>query len=298
MVDSRRELGEDQPITRFAQALHLSGFASGDVVLNGFSAAYPGFAAMAQAALEDMGCRAFSALELLADDSLVATHFVGSPDRFFTLCQAGYHGVMTHGLLAGGAVFPVIHQAAAQHDITLADLMADETFGPYAIRLGPQASYAILDGVEGGIFRPGSEHELEAGLVGEVVLLWPDGGEHRTGILSALEQVPHKQRAPGLQGWMGLVEHQALIDQRTMLENGSIAALLAAHDELLGARLVLGPGDPAAITLQVETEAGPWIEADLAEAFQARTGLAAIIERVTPGTLPNTGRSFIRRAAA
>jgi hypothetical protein len=71
---------------------------------------------------------------MLADESLVATCFVGSPDRLFALCQAGYAPVLTHALVGGGAVFPIVHTIVGQFGIALCDMMTDPVFGPYATR--------------------------------------------------------------------------------------------------------------------------------------------------------------------
>jgi hypothetical protein len=71
---------------------------------------------------------------MLADESLIATAFVGSPDRLFALCQEGYAPVLSHALVGGGAVFPIVHTVAAQHGIVLCDMMSDPQAGPYAVR--------------------------------------------------------------------------------------------------------------------------------------------------------------------
>lgn len=278
-------------VIRFVCALEQAGISGDKVVLNGFGSAYRELETMAGEALSKLGCRAVSANDLLDDPSLEASAFVGSPDRFYALCRSGYASVVGHALLAGGAVFPMIYQSAQMQAVELCDMMSDPLYGPYALRREMGGSYQLLPDTQVKLLQSGGHSAVPCGMAGEVVL-GGDVASRRTGVLSAFEQVPHRHREPGLQGWMGFAEQTVeLNEQRVSAED--IATLIAQHDEVLCARLVLG-GDEGGLVLEVETEADDWIEPDLVASFARISGFNARIIRVTPGQMPNTGRVFAR----
>jgi hypothetical protein len=275
---------------RFVRALELANICGDRIVLNGFGSAYGELETMAGQALAELGCRAVSANDLLEDDSLEASAFVGSPDRFYALCRSGYASVVSHALLAGGAVFPMIYQSAHMQAVALCDMMSDPLYGPYALRCEVGKAYQILPDVQVDLLQAGGQSAVPCGMVGEVVL--GDDTPRRTGTLSAFEQVPHSHREPGLQGWMGFAEQVVELEDQTVSAE-DVATLIGEHDEVLGARLVLDGVEDGPV-LEVETEAGDWIEPDLAASFERISGFAARVARVTPGRMPNTGRVFAR----
>jgi phenylacetate-CoA ligase len=285
-------------VARMVAALTTAGIVPDMVVLNGFSTAYGALETLAAAGLQKLGARGVSGEQMLADESLIATAFVGSPDRLFALCQEGYAPVLSHALVGGGAVFPIVHTVAAQHGIVLCDMMSDPQAGPYAVRSQRDEAYALLDGVEVAIWRPGGEDAMPHGMIGEVVLeAAVEGQAHlRTGVLSAMEQVPHRYRKPGLQGWLGFAQPAASV-QDHRVQASDMARLVSEVDELLDARLLTYDQDGATPVLQIETEAGNWIEADVLARFEAMTGLRPQIERLTPGRFGNSGRAFALMAA-
>ena len=291
----------DGACQRFADALKVAGFPSQGHVLNAFSSAYPALKAQADAALSAIGCTPISPEALLAADDVTARLFVGSPDRLFALLTAGYGAVLEGALLAGGAVFPVVRQAARAHGVAMCDMMSDPTFGPYAVRGGDDHTYRVLNGVVARVMRPASEVELPDGMVGELVLADPDDRTVRTGTLSAKEQVPHGQRPAGLCGWMGVVTEALALDGSRTVSASDLAAIIAAHEDVLDARLIeiekAGSRASSAPVLQVETEAGAWIDDDLRQSFAGRTGVEPRIEHVVPGQFPNTGRALLQRVA-
>ena len=285
-------------VARMTAALTMAGIVPDMVVLNGFGPAYGALEALAAAGLKQLGARGVSGEEMLADESLIATAFVGSPDRLFALCQEGYAPVLSHALVGGGAVFPIVHTVAAQHGIALCDMMSDPQAGPYAVRSQRDEAYALLEGVEVAIRRPGGEDAMPHGMIGEVVLEGAVGEQPhlRTGVLSALEQVPHRYRKPGLQGWLGFAQPVASV-QDHRVQASDMARLVSEVDELLDARLLSHDEDGATPVLQIVTEAGDWIEADVLARFEALTGLRPQIERLTPGRFGNSGRAFALMAA-
>ncbi|MBO6676392.1 MAG: hypothetical protein JJ908_15045 [Rhizobiales bacterium] len=283
-------------VERMTAALERADIGEGMVVLNGFGPAYGSLQAMAEEALNALGARSVSGEDMLEDESLVATCFVGSPDRLFALCQAGYAPVLTHALVGGGAVFPIVHTVMGQHQIALCDMLTDPVFGPYATRSNREDAYALLEGVEVSVLRPGGENPVPHGMIGEVVLGDESDAPLRTGVLSAFEQVPHRYRAPGLQGWMGFAQPVATVQEHAV-KASDIAALVSEHEDVLDARLIAHSKDEAEPILQVETEAGDWIEDDVLARFEALTGLRPVLERVAPGQFGNTGRTFAVMAA-
>jgi phenylacetate-CoA ligase len=283
-------------VGRMKAALDCAGIGESMVVLNGFGPAYGSLQAMADEALKELGAAPVSGEDMLADENLVATGFVGSPDRLFALCQTGYAPVLTHALVGGGAVFPIVHTVATQHDIALCDMMTDPVFGPFATRTSREDAYALLDGVEVSVLRAGSENPVPHGMIGEVVLGDESGNALRTGVLSAFEQVPHRYRAPGLQGWLGFAQPVATVQEHAV-HASDIAALVSEHEDVLDARLIAHSKDEAEPILQVETEAGEWIDEDVLARFEALTGLRPVLQRVAPGRFGNSGRNFALMAA-
>jgi phenylacetate-CoA ligase len=283
-------------VGRMKAALDCAGIGEGMVVLNGFGPAYGSLQAMADEALKALGAAPVSGEDMLADENLVATGFVGSPDRLFALCQAGYAPVLTHALVGGGAVFPIVHTVATQHGIALCDMMTDPVFGPFATRTSREDAYVLLDGVELSVLRAGGENPVPHGMIGEVVLGDETGKALRTGVLSAFEQVPHRYRAPGLQGWLGFAQPVATVQEHAV-HASDIAALVSEHEDVLDARLIAHSKDEAEPILQVETEAGEWIDEDVLARFEALTGLRPVLQRVAPGKFGNSGRNFALMAA-
>ncbi|WP_375573621.1 hypothetical protein ABWH92_07695 [Ahrensia marina] len=285
-------------VARMKAALEMAGIGSGMVVLNGFGPAYGALQAMTDQALRELGAQPISGEQMLTDESVVATCFVGSPDRLFALCQAGYAPVLTHALVGGGAVFPIVHTVAAQHGIAMCDAMTDPDFGPYALRQAREDAYVLLGDIDVAIVQPGGDSEVPHGMVGEVLLDDPAANDAplRTGVLSALEQVPHRYRTPGLQGWLGFAQPVATV-QEHKVQARDIAQLVSDHEDVLDARLIAHAEDQAQPILQVETEAGDWIDEDVLARFEALTGLRPQLERLAPGRFGNTGRTFAMMAA-
>jgi len=285
-------------VARMKAALEMAGIASGMVVLNGFGPAYGALQAITDQALRELGAQPISGEQMLTDESVVATCFVGSPDRLFALCQAGYAPVLTHALVGGGAVFPIVHTVAAQHGIAMCDAMTDPDFGPYAVRQAREDAYVLLGDIDVAIVQSGGDSEMPHGMVGEVLLDDPAANDAplRTGVLSALEQVPHRYRTPGLQGWLGFAQPAATV-QEHKVQARDIAQLVCDHEDVLDARLIAHAEDQAQPILQVETEAGDWIDEDVLARFEALTGLRPQLERLAPGRFGNTGRTFAMMAA-
>lgn len=287
----------DHAVARMRQALELAGFVPNMVVLNGFGPAHGSLQAVTETALLALGATPVSGDAMLADDTLVAEGFVGSPDRLFALCQAGYAPVLTHALVGGGAVFPIVHTVATQHAIALCDVMTDPVFGPYALRSSREDAYGLLDEVAVSIRQAGGDVDVPTGMIGEVVLCGDPGGSPiRTGVLSAFEQVPHRYRQAGLQGWLGFAQPVATVQEHAV-QASDMAQLVAEHEDVLDARLIAHAKDEAEPILQVETEAGDWIDADVLARFEALTGLRPRLERLAPGRFGNTGRTFALMAA-
>ena len=292
-----------EAISRFGEALKLAGFPTSGLVLNAFGPAYADLDALANAAIEAHGCTPIGPQALLESEDRVATHFVGPPDRLLALLEAGYGAVLETALLAGGPVFPIVRQAAVTHAVMLSDVMSDLAFGPYAVRKDGQGSFVLLDGVDMQVMRPTGDTALADGMVGEVVLETTDGGQMRTGVLSAIDQAPHTGQGRKLVGWMGLVTETLRLDEDHSVSKGDVEAIIATHEDVLDARLIAceqqatGEEISSAPILQVETEAGDWIDGDLKRAFEKRTGVEPRIERLLPGQLPNTGRVLVRAAA-
>ncbi len=280
-------------VERMCAALEAAGFAEGQVVLTGYGTAYATIQALTDAALNHLGAYAVTGEQMLADDTLIATGFVGAPDRFFALCRAGYGQVLERALVAGGVAFPIVHAIATQQSIILTDAMLDAHFGPYALRQSRADSFAVLEQATVSILRAGSNDCMPHGMIGEVVLREePDAlTAIRSGVLSAWEQVPHRYRAPGLKGWMGFVVPAKKV-YHAQVRAGDVASVINQHEQVLDARLVSHPKDAEMPILQIETEAGEWIDNDVLATFEARTGLRPILERVVPGKFGNTGRLF------
>lgn len=285
-----------------SQAFDLANTSPDTTLLVGFGAAYPALDAMVRQACAKRAVQVVSGEDMLADENLIATHFVGSPDRLFALLRAGYGNVLTHALVGGGAVFPIVHALAQQHGVHVCDIMSDDAYGPYALRDDCEAPYRLLENTNVRVLQPGGDSDVAHGMIGEVVLSYSDDDEADdeppicTGVLSAFEQVPHRHRKPGLMGWMGFAQPAVHVCQANVRAI-DVATLIQEHDEVLDARLIAPVKDEAAAILQVETEAGDWIEENVLESFEALTGLRPQLQRIAPGQFGNTGRVFGLKAA-
>ncbi|MBV6657189.1 MAG: hypothetical protein KI785_05405, partial [Devosiaceae bacterium] len=193
---------------------------------------------------------------------------------------------------------------AALQEISVLELLFAPRFGPYASRTSADALYDLLDGTEVRIVRPATSEPMALGTVGEVqVRDRASEAWFSTGMLSALELVPHNHRAPRLTGWLGPADAALTLKTGQRIGAEQLASVVGYHEAVLDARLLVGarraPETDPDLTLQVETEAGAWIEADLAQRMQKAVGLVDLrIERVLPGALAMTGRAVGYRAAS
>lgn len=299
------EADDGGAVGRLVGALAHAQFPSPTIALNAFSSAWPELAKWSDAALADYGLEVVDPQTLASSGQKPPTVFIGPPDRLHALCKSGYARVFSHALVAGGPVFPVVRTRARLSKLSLSEAMVASEFGPFAIRLPDGPLYRVLDGVEAQIMRAGTYDRLPAGAIGEVAVRSdPHGPWTLSGILSAFEMVPHRFRAAQLLGWLGDADPQVSFDQQSSPPGKPVgpkemAALIAFHEAVLDARLIVEErGQARRPVLQVETEAGDWIESELAQRFRAMTGLQPAIERVVPGRLPPTGRAVGYRAAS
>ncbi|MEM1287205.1 MAG: hypothetical protein AAGH60_02520 [Pseudomonadota bacterium] len=283
---------------RLARVLKTASFPEEIAIMNGFGPAWPALRAISQAGISAFGGEPVLPHEVLEDGSKAPCAYVGPPDRLHALCRSGYAKYFSHAVVSGAGMFPIVRRRAELLKVALIEALISPSFGPYALKLPGERAYYALDGVHVRVAKAGSDRSLNDGLIGEVLVRAPDEILWtRTGTLSAFEQVPHRLREPGLIGWLGPVDEKLHVGD-TAISADAVAAVEAYDPSILDARVVLRApmgeiSDPTSLVLQVETEAGAWIEDDVAQRFYANTGLRPKVERVVPGRLPQTGRRFV-----
>lgn len=295
--------GIDGDWFRLGRFLHAAGIGKGDLVQNCF-----GYHLTPAGIMFESGARAVGAtilpagtgqteLQVQAAAHFGSTAYAGTPDYLkVILDKADEMGVplaFTKAAVSGGALFPSLRQAYADRGITCLQAYATADIGNIAYESPAMEGLIVDEGVIVEIVRPGTGDPLPEGEVGEVVVtsLNPDYPLIRfaTGDMSAVMsgQSPCGRTNLRIKGWMGRADQTTKI-KGMFVRPEQVAALVAAHSEVVRARVVAGrDGEMDTLLVRIESAGGD------AEAYAASVAahlkLKGQIEVVAPGSLPNDG---------
>ncbi|MBN9672385.1 phenylacetate--CoA ligase family protein [Roseibium aggregatum] len=291
-----------------ARALFAAGFRKGDTVLNAF--AYhltPGGFILDQGAIA-LGCTVFPAgvgntdMQAEAVEVLKPAGYVGTPDYLKVLLERGREqgrdmSSLKKALVSGGALFPSLRQEYEDQGIRTGQCYATADLGVIAYETDARDGMVVNEEYIVEIVRPGTGDPVADGEVGELVVthfnsLYPLI-RFATGDLSRIVpgQSPCGRTNMRLAGWMGRADQRTKV-KGMFVDPAQIAQLVAAHPEVVKARLTVGrQGDGDAMTLTVETEgAGEDLAGRVSATLRDVTRLKGDVQMVAPGALPNDGK--------
>ncbi len=292
---------------RMGRALFAAGIRPGDIVQNCFSYHMTPAGMIFENAARAVGATVFPAgtgqteLQVRAAADLGVTAYAGTPDYLkVILDRAETLGVdlsrIRRAAVGGGALFPSLRQEYADRGITCLQSYATADLGNIAYESEAMEGMIVDEGVIVEIVRPGTGDPVPEGEVGEVVVttLNPDYPLIRfaTGDLSAVlpGQSPCGRTNMRIRGWMGRADQTTKI-KGMFVRPEQVAALVAAHDAILKARVIATRADERDVmTVQIETtETDPAIfEKPIMEHLKLR----GVVELVAPGSLPNDGKAI------
>ncbi|WP_298841673.1 phenylacetate--CoA ligase family protein [uncultured Roseobacter sp.] len=288
---------------RLGRFLHALGIGPGDIVQNCF-----GYHLTPAGMIFENGARAVGAavlpagtgqteLQVQAAADIGTTAYAGTPDYLkVILDKAEEMGVrlgITKAAVSGGALFPAMRQDYADRGITCLQCYATADLGNIAYESPAMEGMIVDEGVIVEIVAPGTGDPVPAGEVGEVVVtsLNPDYPLVRfaTGDLSAVlpGESPCGRTNIRIKGWMGRADQTTKI-KGMFVRPEQVAALVARHPEVARARVIAGrDGAQDTMTVQLEAEGGD--PASYADSVAAVLKLKAVVEVVSPGSLPRDG---------
>ena len=288
---------------RFARFLHAVGIGSADVVQNCFSYHLTPAGIMFENGAMALGAGVLPAgtgqteLQVRAAADIGCTAYAGTPDYLKVILdkadEMGEPLRFSKAAVGGGALFPSLRQSYADRGITCLQCYATADLGNIAYESPAMEGLIVDEGVIVEIVTPGTGNPVAAGEVGEVVVtsLNPDYPLIRfaTGDLSAVlpGESPCGRTNLRIKGWMGRADQTTKI-KGMFVRPEQVAALVAAHDEIVKARVIAGRENEQD-TMRVQIEAQSGAETDFAQSVHAHLKLRAQIEVVAPGSLPKDG---------
>lgn len=288
---------------RIGRFLHAVGIGRGDIIQNCF-----GYHLTPAGMIFENGARAVGAavvpagvgqteLQVRAALDIGTTAYAGTPDYLkVILDKADELGVslgITKAAVGGGALFPSLRQEYKDRGILCLQNYATADLGNVAYESSAQEGMIVDEGVLVEIVTPGTGKPVPEGEVGEVVVtsLNPDYPLIRfaTGDLSALMSgvSPCGRTNRRIKGWMGRADQTTKI-KGMLVRPEQVAALVAAHDAILRARIIATRKDEMDhMVVQIETDAAdPTV---FHSAITSTLKLKGAVELVAPGVLPRDG---------
>lgn len=291
---------------RLARFLRAMGISAGDVVQNTFAYHFTPAGMMFESAARAMGLMVFpagpgnTAAQAEVAAAIGTTTYIGTPDYLATILDKGSDmGLdltrITHAAVSAGPLFPQMRQGYADRGILCRQCYATADAGLIAYESEDCTEGMIVDeDVIIEIVTPGTGQLVAEGDIGEVLVtvLNPDNPLLRfsTGDLSALMppgDTPCGRTNSRIVGWRGRADQAAKV-KGMFIRPEQVATLVARHDEVARARIVVNASDAGdLIALHVEaTEAdAESIAATAREIFKLRVEVAI----VAPGSLPRDG---------
>ncbi|MBL4915820.1 phenylacetate--CoA ligase family protein [Szabonella alba] len=289
---------------RMGRFLHAAGIGPQDMVQNCFSYHLVPAGMIFESGARAVGARVLPAgtgqtdLQVRAAADLGSTAYAGTPDYLKVILdraeEMGERLAITRAVVGGGALFPSLRQSYADRGILCLQCYATADLGNIAYESPAMEGMILDEGVIVEIVRPGTGDPVPEGEVGEVLVtaLNPDYPLIRfaTGDLSAFlpGQSPCGRTGRRIKGWMGRADQTTKI-KGMFVRPEQVAALVAAHPEVLRARIVASRrGESDEMTVKLETRA---TDPALYEGtILATLKLRGRVELVPPGSLPNDGK--------
>ena len=298
------EPGGDAPDWwRMGRFLHACGVGQGDVVQNCF-----GYHLTPAGMIFESGARAVGAtvlpagtgqteLQVRAAADIGCTAYAGTPDYLKAILEKademGETLRIEKAAVGGGALFPSLRQYYADRGIACLQCYATADLGNIAYESAAQDGMIVDEHVIVEIVTPGTGDPVPDGEVGEVVVTTLNRDypliRFATGDLSAVMpgESPCGRTNMRIRGWMGRADQTTKI-KGMFVRPEQVAALVARHDEIARARVVVTRADERDVmTVQIEATGGePAVfEASVAEILKLR----GAVEVVAPGALPRDG---------
>lgn len=292
----------------FARALYAAGFRQGQLVHNCFSYHFTPAGSMMETAAHALGCTVFpggvgqTEQQVQAMAHLQPDGYTGTPSFLkIILEKADELGVklpfLKRALFSGEAFPPSLCQWFAQRGIQGFQAYGSADLGMMAYETQAREGLVVNEDMILEIVRPGTDHAVPDGEVGEVVVttLNPDYPLLRfgTGDLSAIMSgsSPCGRTNHRIRGWMGRADQTTKV-RGMFVHPAQIQAILQRHPELLKLRLeVQGKIGAEVMLLKAETEqATEALKTRVADSARDITKLRADIQLCDPGSLPNDGK--------
>ena len=293
---------------RFSRALRSAGFASGDLVLNGFSYHLTPAGAMLDAALRDLGAAVLPGgtgnTEGQAEISalLKPVGFVGTPDFLKLILEKADEKELSiqsfrKALVTGGALFPSLRQYYDDRGIRCRQCYGTADLGLIAYESDALEGMITDEDVIVEIVRPGTGDPVPDGEVGEVIVtaLNPDYPLFRfaTGDLSAIlaGRSPCGRTAPRIRGWLGRADQSTKV-RGLFLHPSQVADVAKQIPEAGRLRAIVsrrGERDELTLRCECATPGEAGLEDRIGAAAMAAFRVRCVVEMVPSGSLPNDG---------
>lgn len=296
-----------------ARAFFAAGARAGDIVHNSFSYHMTPGGFMLDAGARAVGCSVFPAgtgntdMQIDAAVALRPAIYAGTPDFLkVMLDRASETGKdlssIRLGLVSGGALFPSLREEYRARGVSVLQCYATAEFGVIAYESAGIDDVAnpgmiINENLIVEIVRPGTNDPVPDGEVGELVVtsLNPAYPLVRlgTGDLSAVlpGSSPCGRTGTRIKGWLGRADQRTKV-KGMFVDPRQIAEIVARHDDLARARLVVGREDARDVmALHVEPKQNSTPDLKAIEAsLREITKLGGQVVMVEIGSLPNDGK--------
>ncbi len=289
---------------RMGRFLHACGIGKNDIVQNCFSYHLTPAGMIFENGAAAVGARVLPAgtgqteLQAQAAADIGITAYAGTPDYLKVILDKGdAMGLdlsrITRAAVGGGALFPSLRTEYADRGIQCLQSYATADLGNIAYESSAMEGMIVDEGVILEIVTPGTGNPVAVGEVGEVIVttLNPDYPLIRfaTGDLSAIlpGTSPCGRSNMRIKGWMGRADQSAKI-KGMFVRPEQVAALVAAHPEVLKARVIVARvGEQDTMIVQVEAANG---DTDaIAATVQSVLKLRGTVEIHAPNSLPKDG---------
>lgn len=292
-----------------ARAMHAAGFRQSDMVLNTFSYHLTPAGFVMDASAEELGCIVIPAgpgnkkqqLDLI--EALQPVAYAGTPDFLKILLDASEEKQrgnfpVKKAVVSGAAFPPSLQKTLGDAGIDAYQNYGTAEFGIVAFETASRDGMVIGEDVIVEIVKPGSNHPVAEGEVGEVVVtsLSPHYPLLRIALGDLSVQVPghagsgHTNQR--IRGWLGRVD-QATKVKGMFVRPEQIQLIAERLPALLKLRLVVTRSnelDQMLLKAEVDKPGDASLLEAASNALKEITKLSGKVELVPTRTLPNDGR--------